>query len=165
MLDSPPRTAISRGRPCERGSVCQKLGRKGPQGGWRPDTQPGAQAVPSVRNTSASSRQSPSVRAEATSFISLSAVLARPRASLRSRCFWIGWGRPGWPERSVPALATRRWSFKETRMQSGDCVVASIGCSFSGVGFVFQNHYPRLRGAPLRPFWRPHIPPVRWIRS
>ena len=41
----------------------------------------------------------------------------------------------------------------------------AIGCSFSGVGFVFQNHYPRLRGAPLRPFWRPHIPPVRWIRS
>ena len=24
----------------------------------------------------------------------------------------------------------------------------AIGCSFSGVGFVFQNHYPRFRGAP-----------------
>ena len=27
-------------------------------------------------------------------------------------------------------------------------VVASIRCSFSGVGFLFQNHYPRSTGAP-----------------
>ena len=27
-------------------------------------------------------------------------------------------------------------------------MVASIGCSFSGVGFLFQNHYPRFTGAP-----------------
>ena len=33
----------------------------------------------------------------------------------------------------------------------GDCVVASIGCSFSGTGFLLQNHYPRFRGAPLWP--------------
>ena len=30
----------------------------------------------------------------------------------------------------------------------GDCVVASIGCSFSGTGLLLQNHYPRFRGAP-----------------
>ena len=30
-------------------------------------------------------------------------------------------------------------------------MVASIGCSFSGTGFLLQNHYPRFRGAPLWP--------------
>ena len=30
----------------------------------------------------------------------------------------------------------------------GVCVVASVGCSFSGVGFLLQNHYPRSTGAP-----------------
>ena len=49
-------------------------------------TQPRAQAVPPVRNTSASSMQSPPARAEATSIIILSPVLARPGASPRSRC-------------------------------------------------------------------------------
>ena len=28
------------------------------------------------------------------------------------------------------------------------CVVASIGCSFSGTVLLLQNHYPRFRGAP-----------------
>ena len=27
-------------------------------------------------------------------------------------------------------------------------MAASIGCSFSGVGFLLQNHYPRSTGAP-----------------
>ena len=40
----------------------------------------------------------------------------------------------------------------------GGCVVASIGCSFSGVGFLFQTHYPRFRGAPFRPFRIPLTP-------
>ena len=31
-------------------------------------------------------------------------------------------------------------------------VVASIRCSFSGVGFLFQNHYPRSTGAPFYRF-------------
>ena len=30
----------------------------------------------------------------------------------------------------------------------GGCVIASIGCSFSGAGFLLQNHYPRSTGAP-----------------
>ena len=34
-------------------------------------------------------------------------------------------------------------------------VVASIGCSFSGVGFLFQNHYPRSTGAPSYRFRTP----------
>ena len=28
------------------------------------------------------------------------------------------------------------------------CVVASIGCSFSGTVLLLQNHYPRFRRAP-----------------
>ena len=34
----------------------------------------------------------------------------------------------------------------------------AIGCSFSGVGLLFKNHYPRFRGAPFCPFRRPHTP-------
>ena len=34
----------------------------------------------------------------------------------------------------------------------GGCVVASIGCSFSEVDFLLQNHYPRSTGAPSRHF-------------
>ena len=37
----------------------------------------------------------------------------------------------------------------------GGCVVASIGCSFSGVGFLLENHYPRFRGAPSCRFMSP----------
>ena len=43
-------------------------------------TQPMAPAVPPARNTSASSMQSPPARAETTSVITLSPVLARPGA-------------------------------------------------------------------------------------
>ena len=36
-----------------------------------------------------------------------------------------------------------------TALDSRVCsVAASIGCSFSGTGFLFQNHYPRFTGAP-----------------
>ena len=30
----------------------------------------------------------------------------------------------------------------------GGCVASSIGCSFSEVGLLLQNHYPRFTGAP-----------------
>ena len=46
---------------------------------------PRVQAAPPVRNASASSMQSPPARAEATSVIILSPVLARPGAPPRSR--------------------------------------------------------------------------------
>ena len=39
----------------------------------------------------------------------------------------------------------------------GGCVVASFGCSFSGVGFPFKNHYPRFRGAPFHAIGTPLI--------
>ena len=88
MLDSTRRTAISRDRSCGSGPVCRELGRQVPGVDGSLSMQPGAQAVPPVRNTSASSMQSPPVRAEATSVITLLPVLARPGASPRSRCSW-----------------------------------------------------------------------------
>ena len=84
MLDETSRTASSRGRPCEWGPVCLKLGRKVPRVDGALSTQPRAQTVPLVRNTSTSSMQSPPARAA---------------------------------ERISSALATRRWSSKETRMR------------------------------------------------
>ena len=63
-------------------------------------TQPMAPAVPPARNTSASSMQSPPARAEATSVITLSPVLARPGARPRSRCRSTSSGRAqrGWQD-------------------------------------------------------------------
>ena len=123
MLDSTPRMAISRGRPCERGPVWRELGRKVPRVDGALSTQPGAQAAPPVRNTSSSSMQSPPAKAEATSVISLLPELAQPGASPRSRCCWSSWGRLRcWANvagRSSPALATRRWSSKTLRIRPG----------------------------------------------
>ena len=44
-----------------------------------------------------------------------------------------------------------------------DGVVASIGCSFSGVGFLLQNHYPRGTGALSGLFRTPLHALLRWI--
>ena len=86
-------------------------------------TQPMALAVPPVRSTSASSMQSPPARADATSVITLSPVLARPGARPRSRCRSTSSGRPrcrpSVAGRISPALATRRWSSKAIWMRSG----------------------------------------------
>ena len=62
-----------------------KLRRKVPRVEGALTTQPRAQAVPPVRNTSASSMQSPPASAEATSVSILSPAFARPGASPRSR--------------------------------------------------------------------------------
>ena len=68
--------------------------------------------------------------------------------------------------RISPALATKRWSSKVIRMRSGGCVAASIGCSWFGLGFLFQNHYPRFTGSTLLPLQEtPHTPSFRWIRA
>ena len=64
----------------------RKLRRKVPRVDGALTTQPMVPAVPPVRSTSASSMQSPPARAEATSVITLSPVLARPGARPRSRC-------------------------------------------------------------------------------
>ena len=86
-------------------------------------TLPRVQAVPPVRNTSASSMQSPPASADATSVIILSPVLARPGARPRSKCRSTSWGRPRCKAnvagRISPALLTRRWSSKAMRMRSG----------------------------------------------
>ena len=86
-------------------------------------TQPMALAVPPVRNTSASSMQSPPASADATSVSILSPVLARPGARPRSRCRSTSSGRPrcrpSVAGRISPALATRRWSSKAIWMRSG----------------------------------------------
>ena len=67
--------------------------------------------------------QSPPARAEATSVITLSPVLARPGARPRFRCRSTSSGRPrcraSVAGRISPALATRRWSSKAIWMRSG----------------------------------------------
>ena len=59
---------------------------------------------------------------------------------------------PGRPEGSA-----RHWPPGGDRRRRCGCrrvggVVASIGCSFSGTGLLFQNHYPRCAGALSYPF-------------
>ena len=78
---SSSRLTRSSWRTCHR-----KLRRNVPRVDGALTTQPRTRAVPPVRNASASSMQSPPARAEATSVITLSPVLARPGASPRSRC-------------------------------------------------------------------------------
>ena len=126
----------------------RKLRRKVPRVDGALTVPPRVRAVPPVRNASASSMQSPPASAEATKVITLSPVLARPGALPRSRRSCTSWERPRWwaTGSSSPALATRRWS-SNAGCGRGGCVVASIGCSFSGVGLLFQNH-PRFTGAP-----------------
>ena len=116
---------------------------------------PRVQAVPPVRNTSASSMQSPPTSAEATSVIILSPVFARPGARPRSRWLWVnefpaGPDAPGEGGRQEQTgIGHQAVIVKDdTDTVGGGCVVASIGCSFSGVGFLLQNHYPRSTGAP-----------------
>ena len=136
----------------------RKLRRKVPGVDGALTTQPSTRPVLPERSASAASMQSPPASAEATCVISLSPVLARPGASPRSRCLFTSSPRPRWWARvsgkSRPALATRRWSSKATQMRSGTPVVASKGCSFSGVGFLSRNHYPRFRGAPHSPSYQ-----------
>ena len=102
----------------------RKLRRKVPRVDGALTTQPMALAVLPVRNTSASSMQSPPAGAEATRVTILSPVFARPGASPRSRRCWTSWGRPRcWANvagRISPALLTKRWSSKAMWMSSGE---------------------------------------------
>ena len=99
----------------------------------------------------------------------LSPVFARPGAPPRSRCFRRSWGRPRRRARVAgrisPALA-RRWSSKAIWIRSG-WLPGSIyrDAPFLGTGFLFQNHYPRFRGALLCFFSRPPTAVLRWIRA
>ena len=100
----------------------RKLRRKVPRVDGALTTQPMASAVPPVRNTSASSMQSPPASAEATKVRILSPVFARPGAFPRSTWFPTSSRRPRcWARvtgRISPALANRRWSSKAIRMRS-----------------------------------------------
>ena len=71
----------------------RKLRRKVPRVEGALTTLPRVQAVPPVRNTSASSMQSPPASADATSVIILSPVLARPGARPRSKYRSTSWGQ------------------------------------------------------------------------
>ena len=113
---------------------------------------PRVQAVPPVRNTSASSMQSPPASAEATSVIILSPAFARPGASPRSRRCWTSSGRPRCRARvagrSSPALATRRRSSKRMRIRSGWLRGSIYWVLLFRGRFLSLNHYPRSTGAP-----------------
>ena len=128
----------------------RKLRRKIPRVDGAFTTQPMTPAVPPVRNTSASSMQSPPASADATRVIILSPVLARPGALSRSRRCRTSWGRPRcWARvtgNSNPALATRRWSSKATWMRSGrsDGSIRWV-LLVSGWFCLSKNHYPRSR--------------------
>ena len=101
----------------------RKLRRKVPRVDGALTAQPMAPVVPPVRNTSASSMQSPPASAEATRVSILSPVFARPGASPRSTWLSTTSRRPRcWARvtgRSSPALATSRVSSKAIRMRSG----------------------------------------------
>ena len=109
----PPRPA--KPGPATRGSPGRVDGRgptgssqEGAQGGWRLHRAAQGAAVPPVRNTSASSMQSPPASADATSVIILSLVFARPGASPRSRRCRTSSGRPRCRAR-VAEGAARHW--------------------------------------------------------
>ena len=90
--------------------------------------------------------------------------LRPPGSSACLRCWPAPARRPGQGDgqrvpagpdagRGWPAGADRHWPPGGDRQRRygygrGGCVVASIGCSFSGTVLLLQNHYPRFRGAP-----------------
>ena len=108
-------------------------------------TLPRVQAVPPVRNTSASSMQSPPASADATSVIILSPVLARPGARPRSKCRSTSWGRPRCKAREGSA---RHSAVVVRRCGCGRVggVVASIGCSLFLVGQMHRSTFLRQPG-------------------
>ena len=61
-----------------------------------------------------------------------------------------GKDQPGIGHQAVVVEGRRRFGCGR-----GGGVVAPIGCSFSGTGFLFQNHYPRCAGAPSCRFRTP----------
>ena len=59
------------------------------------------------------------------------------------------------PQAQVPGEGGWHWPPGGGRQRlcgyGRDCsVAASVGCSLFPGGFLFQNHYPRFRGSPLR---------------
>ena len=126
----------------------RKLRRKVPRVDRALTAQPMAPVVPPVRNTSASSMQSPPASAEATRVSILSPVFARPGPSPRSRWLSTSSRRPRcWARvtgRSSPALATggHRRRFECGR---GAQVAASIRCSLFLAGFPVPKPLSQMR--------------------
>ena len=131
----------------------RKLRRKVPRVDGALTVPPRVRAVPPVRNTSASSMQSPPASAEATSVIILSPAFARPGAfaqveallrpsSGRPRC------RARVAGRSSPALATSRRSSKVIWIRSGWLRDSIYWVLLFWGRFLLQNHYPKSTGAP-----------------
>ena len=116
-------------------------------------TQPRTPTVPPARSASASSMQSPPASAEATSVSILSPVFRPSRRSAEVKVMVDEFPQAPGAGLGWPAGAGRHWPPGDGRQR--ECgygrvcsVAASIGCSLFPGGFLFQNHYPRFRGAP-----------------
>ena len=121
-------------------------------------TQPSTSAVLPVRNTLASSMQSPPASAEATRVTSLSPGFARPGAPPRSTCLFTS--SPS-PRRMASRLAGEQqpgnWPPGGDRRRRRGCgrgvqVVASIGCSLSPAWFSVQKPLSQIQRSTLTPF-------------
>ncbi len=132
----------------------RKLRRKVPRVDGALTVQPIAPAVPPVRNTSASSMQSPPASAEATSVIILSPPLAWPGARPRSRCRSTSWGRPRRKAKVAGRISPALLTFK----------TVAIGCSLFLVGFVFQKPLSQKHRSTFLPLQHAAtlIPSVDW---
>ena len=113
--------------------------------------------------------QSPPARAEATRVSILSPVLARPGRAAEIEVMVYEFpqaqvlGESGRQEQA--GIGHQTVVVKDDANTVGVvALVASIGCSFSGVGFLLQNHYPRCKGALSYPFTTPRrsISSVDW---
>ena len=140
---------------------------KGPQGGWRLDhAADGASRPAGAQHVGVVRMQSPPARAEATSVITLSPVLARPGARPRSR-------RRSTSSRKMPAQrgwhgSAQHWPPGGGRQRRFGCgrgghLLASFGCSCLGTVSCFKSHYPRWTGALSYPFSTPRHSSFRWI--
>ena len=133
----------------------RKLRRNVPKVDGALTTQPSAPAVPPVRNTSASSMQSPPASAEATRVMILAPVLARPGASPRSRRRSTSSGRPKCKAnvagRISPALLTRRRSSKAIWMRSGWSSGSIFWVPLFLVGFVFPKPLSQMHRSTFLP--------------
>ena len=107
--------------------------------------------------------QSPPAKAEATSVISLSPVLARPGSVAQVEVAVNQFAQPqvagkgGGQQQPGVGYQT---VIVEGNLDAirGAQVVTSKRCSFSGFGFVNRNHYPRYPGAPFHAFRTPLLP-------
>ena len=114
----------------------RKLRRKVPRVDGALTTQPMAPAVPPVRNTSASSMQSPPASAEATRVIILSPAQVNVAVNQLGQTQALGQG-----DRQISCIGHQAVIIKGN-LDAVGALRASIGCSWSGVGFVFLPGLP-----------------------